>query len=434
MNRKQLVILVVLVIVLGALGWFLHERQQSANAVTGGSMGRKLLSDLPVNDVARITIRQDTNEVTLQKKNDAWRVKERKDYPANFSEISDFLLKAKDLKIVQTEEVGPSQLSRLSLVANDGTNSAEIVMFSDKSDKPIKSLWLGKKHMRKNDRPSQFGDMGEEGFPDGRYVKAGESGPVAVVSEAFANIEAKPEQWLNKDFIKIEKSKSVSVSFPAATNSWTLTRDSETNDWKLADAKAGENLDASKASSVENPLNSASFNDVDTQSAPAQLGLDKPTVLKIDTFDGLTYTVNVGTKTNDSYAMTLSVASSPAKSRTPGKSEKPEDKAKLDKEFADAQKKVADKAAQDKAFEGWVYLVSSWTLDPVLKERSQLLVEKGTNSVTTAAEASETNDVSAAATNAGIAASRTNPPPPAPAKSAPVEPNAVSSPQSATKP
>src|SRR4051812_3255365 len=110
MNRKQLVTLIILVIVLGAIGWFLHQRQQSANAVTGGSMGRNLLGDLPINDVAHISIRQGTNEVTLDKTNDVWRVRERKNYPANFSQISEFLLKAKDLKIVQAEDVGPSQL------------------------------------------------------------------------------------------------------------------------------------------------------------------------------------------------------------------------------------------------------------------------------------------------------------------------------------
>ena len=64
------------------------------------------------------------------------------------------------------------------------------------------------------------------------------------------------------------------------------------------------------------------------------------------------------------------------KERTPGKDEKPEDKAKLDKEFKDQQQKLEDKLAQEQAYEKWVYLVSSWTVDSLLKDRSQLLVEK----------------------------------------------------------
>jgi len=378
MNRKQLVILLVLVVVLGALGWFLHQRQEDSVRVTGSSMGQKLLGELPVNDIAHISLKQGTNEVNLDKKADGWKVRERKDYPANYSEISDFLLKAKDLKIVQMETVGPSQLPKLSLVPGEGNNAAEVVTLKDKNDKAIKSMLLGKKHMKKGgQQASQFGDMGgDEGFPDGRYVKVGDSDNVAVISEAFSNIEPKPDQWLNKDFLKIEKPKMISVSFPAATNSWKLTRETEAGDWKLADAKSTEQLDASKASSVANPLSSATFNDVATHAKPEDLGLDKPTTVVINTFDDLTYTLKVGAKKNENYALTIAVAAELSKPRTPGKDEKPEDKAKLDKEFQDKQKKLAEKAAQDKNYENWVYLVSNWTLDPLLKERNQLMAEK----------------------------------------------------------
>ena len=69
----------------------------------------------------------------------------------------------------------------------------------------------------------------------------------------------------------------------------------------------------------------------------------------------------------------LTVTAQIPKERTPGKDEKPEDKARLDKEFKDKQKKLEDKLAQDKTYEKRVYLVSSWTVDSLLKDRSQLL-------------------------------------------------------------
>ncbi|HVV01683.1 MAG TPA: DUF4340 domain-containing protein [Verrucomicrobiae bacterium] len=408
MNRKQLVTLIVLVIILGGVGWFIHQRQQNANSLAGAGIGKKLLGkDFPVNDVAHIDLKQGTNEVNLDKTNDLWRVRQRADYPANFSQISDFLLKAKDLKVIQTEDVGPSQLSRLYLTATDGSNSAEVVTFKDEKGKVINTLWLGKKHMRKSNQPSpEFGGMDDEGFPDGRYVRVGDAGPVAVISEAFANIEPAPEQWLNKDFVKIDRPKTISVQFPTATNSWKLTRESESADWKLADAKAGEQLDSSKASSVESPLSSASFNDVATPDKASEFGLSKPTVLTVSTFDGLTYTVNVGAKTNDIYAMTLKVQSPAPKARVPGKDEKPADKARLDKEFADQQKQIADKAAQAKACENWVYLVSSWTLDPVLKNRSDLLAEKKEEPKKTAAADKAAPDVTQTAAAGSSPASK----------------------------
>ena len=246
MNRKQVVILVVLVVVIGAAGWFLRNRQETAMNATVGSMGKKLLGDFPVNDVVHIVVQQGTNVVNIARKDNLWRVAERKDYPANYSEISEFLLKAKDVKIVQVEDVGPSQLSRLELVPGGPTKGPTVVDFKDKSDKSIQSLTLGKKHMKKGGQPSPFGEGGDEGFPDGRYVKLGTSKEVDVISEAFSNIEPKPEQWLNKDFFKIEKPKTIAVTFPMATNSWKLTRETESADWKLADAKPGEQLDTGK--------------------------------------------------------------------------------------------------------------------------------------------------------------------------------------------
>jgi uncharacterized protein DUF4340 len=377
MNRKQLVVLLVVFIVLGLAGWALYQRGENSWQSANKEIGQKLLGDLPVNDVTHLAIKQGTNQVNLVKKDDLWRVAERKDYPANYSEISGFLLKVRDLKSVQTEQVGPSQLPKLGLGAQAGTNSAVVVDFLGQNDKPIRSLFLGKKHMRKSDRPSPYGDLGDEGWPDGRYIKVGNnSSSVALVSDAMANIEPKPEQWLNKDFFKVEKARSIAVDFPVATNSWKLTRETETGEWKLADAKPGEQLDPMKISGMSNPFSGLSFNDVDMSAKPEDLGLDKPTVLTVDTFDGFDYVVKVGRKTNETVALTLNVSAQIPKEREAGKDEKPEDKTRLDKEFKEKQKKLEDKLSQEKGFANWTYLVAGWSLDSMTKERSQLLAEK----------------------------------------------------------
>src|SRR6516162_4601785 len=123
MNRKQFIILLVFVVVLGIAGLKIYNQQNSTHSEGSPGIGKKLLGDFPVNDVAHIALKQGTNELNLIKKDDLWRVRERNGYPANFSEISDFLLKVKDLKIVQSEKVGPSQLQRLWLTPGPGTNS-----------------------------------------------------------------------------------------------------------------------------------------------------------------------------------------------------------------------------------------------------------------------------------------------------------------------
>jgi len=377
MNLKQLGILIAVVIVVGGAGLVLHNRQQSTWSGGGAEVGKKLLGDFPFNDVAHIEIRHGTNEMNLVKKDDFWRVRERGDYPANFSQISEFLLKARDLKIVQVEEIGPLQLARMELAQGQGTNSAVVVEFKDQGEKLIRTLLLGKKHMKKSPSPSPT--EGDEGFPDGRYVAVGtNSQNVALISDPLDNVDAAPDQWLNKDFIKVEKPKSIEVVFPIATNSWKLTRETETGDWKLANTNAGEELDSSKAAGVTSPFGSPNFTGVLPGAKLDGSGTNKPTVVKIETFNNFDYTITVGAKTNEDYLVTVALAAQPPKDRLAGKDEKPEDKARLDKEFKDAQEKSGEKLKQEQGYQNWTYLVPSWVVDPVLKERAELLAEKKT--------------------------------------------------------
>ncbi len=377
MNRKQLTILLVLVVVLGIAGIYVYRNQNAASKDANPALGQKLLPKLPVNDVAHIAVKQGTNELNLVKADDFWRVRERNNYPANFSDIKDFLTKMKDLKAAQTETVGASQLPRLWLTPGQGSNSAVVVELKGQGDKALSTILLGKNHMRKSARPSPMGDMGDDaGWPDGRYVKTGSDDTVALVSESFQNIAPKPDQWLNKDFFKVEKVRSIAVTYPNATNSWQVSRETETGEWKLADAKPEEKLDSGKTSGLATALSSPSFSDVAAADKAEEFGMSKPTLVNLETFEDFAYNLKVGTKTNDNYPLVLSVSARLPKERTPGKDEKAEDKDKLDKEFKEKQTKLEEKLTAEKAYENWVYLVSSWSLDSLLKERAQLMAEK----------------------------------------------------------
>src|SRR6185312_758206 len=205
MNLKQLGILIVLVVVIGGAGLMLHNQQKSSWKGGGAEVGKKLLGDdFPINDVASISVEHGTNKLNLARKDDFWRVRQRGDYPANFSQISDLLKKLRDLKIVQVEEIGPSQLARMDLASGQGSNSAVVVDFDDQSGRPIRTLLLGKMHMKKSPAPSQM-EGGAESFPDGRYVEVGtNSQQVALISDSLETLDANPDSWLNKDFFKVE--------------------------------------------------------------------------------------------------------------------------------------------------------------------------------------------------------------------------------------
>src|ERR1043166_2053490 len=375
MKGKQLTILVVVCAVLGVLGWVIYSKRNGADSDSADASGRKVFKNFPLNDVERISIRQVNTQLNLVKQNDIWTVQERNNYPANFGNISEFLRKVWELKVAQQVEAGPSQLARLELLPPDkGVNSGTLVEFKDKAGKNLNPLLLGKKHIRKGGDDS---GMGGGGFPDGRYMMVGDDiKTLAVVNDAMSNVEPKPEEWLNKDFFKVENLKSISITSTNATNNWKLEREKENGEWKLEEAKAGESLDTAKSGGVTSALSAPSFNDVSTNTAPDKTGLDKPLLAKLSTFDGFNYDVKVGNKTGEDYYLQVAVNASLPKERTAGKDEKPEEKTKLDKEFKEKNDKLQEKLKNEKEYEKWTYVVSKWSIDPLFKERKDLLAEK----------------------------------------------------------
>src|SRR5215469_15360980 len=87
MNRKQFIILVIIVALAGAASWVIYQRGNTSSQSAGQTIGGKLLPNLAINNVAEISISSGTNQFTLARNSDVWTVRERGNYPANFSQI-----------------------------------------------------------------------------------------------------------------------------------------------------------------------------------------------------------------------------------------------------------------------------------------------------------------------------------------------------------
>src|ERR1043166_9619626 len=174
MNRKQLILIIVIGLVVGAFGIYSYNSRK--NSWEGSEkLGQKLIKNFPMNDIEHVSIKQAQNQLNLVKKSDTWTVQERLNYPANLETVGEFLRKVWDLKIAQPVEISAQKLGRLELQPPDkGAESGTLVEFKDKTDKPVNSLLLGKKHMRESHggAESPFGGGGG-GYPDGRYVMLG---------------------------------------------------------------------------------------------------------------------------------------------------------------------------------------------------------------------------------------------------------------------
>lgn len=373
MNQKQLTLLIVLGLVIGGLGLLVSKKRSASWNQTQGGVGEKILGDFPINDVTQVRIKQTNAELNLVK-GEIWTVKERWGYPANFSEVAGLIRKLADLKAVSPVTVGASQLGRLDLLPPEGENTANagtLLELLDKDTKPVKSLLLGKQQMR-GGGSDDFGG----GYPVGRYLMVpGNVKSVSVVSETFSDVSTRPESWLNKDWFKVEKLKSISVTSASATNNWKLVRETETGSWSLVDKTDEENVDTGKLSSASYALSSPSFNDVLDPAADAETtGMNDARVATLETFEGFTYTVKVGrVGADDNYPVSVAVAGSFARQREVPADEKPEDKDRLDKEFNDKLAKLDEKLKKEQSYGKWVYRVSKWTIDALLKDRGEFL-------------------------------------------------------------
>jgi hypothetical protein len=414
MNRKQLILLVIVGLVLAGLALFSARSRRAEYETPETGVGAKLLGDFPASEVGQVTVRSRDGEVNLVK-NEVWMVKERSNYPASFTEIAELLTKFWELKPVQSQKVGQSQWGRLELLppgtADAGTNTATLIELKRKDGQPMHSLLLGKKVMRDTD--GQFG-----GYPVGRWIALPDNKEtVFVVNEAFSDVEPKVDAWLNKDFFKVEKLGSISLVSTNATNSWTLSRTNESADWVLVDPKEGEQLDKTKTSSFNWAFSSPSFNDVfPKDSETVKDAFTNPTLIKLATLEGFNYEVKVGSQPdNDSFYVTVDTTADLPTERPVPADEKPEDKEKNEKAWKEQQDKQREKLKKEKALGNWVYKVSKWTVDSVLKDRGALLAEKKTETSTTSAPGTTADpDPLAIPPLPGASATTTPPLPPPP--------------------
>jgi hypothetical protein len=370
MNSRQLSLILVIAIVLGAIGWVLFYRG-ARSWESQPTTGNEKVIDFPLNDVAQITIKDGTSELNLIRKEDVWVVRERENYPANFEQVSRFLQKIWRLKPVETLQVGPSQLARFDLVqpAKDGKGGT-LLTLKDKDEKQIAALLIGKQYLKKSNQ-----NFGPAGFPAGRYIMPkDDSKRVALVSDPLQDLVTKPERWLNRDFVKIEKPKTIALEGAASTMKWKLLRESESADWKFADAKPGEELDKTKASGLANSVSNLSFTDVlDPQAKPETTGLDHPSNATVETFDGFTYSLKIGKLNGETYPALISLEATLPVPPSPAPNEKPEDQKKREDEFARKKKTLEEKLAKEKKFQGRSFLLNKFAVEQLLKNRAELI-------------------------------------------------------------
>jgi hypothetical protein len=374
--------LVLRLALLGALIGFAvyYQNQQNAALNTAASRGAKmrelLLPGLQIENLRRFVIRDEKNSVSIQVANDlkSATLTERGGYPASIDKLSTVMSDLREQKIASKVPVGKSAWSKAKLKApgESGEGIGTQVEMIDGNGKAFATLILGSN----TDISGAANANPMMGMATQRLVRnLADDDTIWQVNNTFFDLEAKAENWLDKAFIDVQKIKQIAITAAKPEEGWSISRakDSDT-DFVLDSPKAGESLDNSKitASSI---LSAASFNDVNSKDKAAEL-LKGATKARITTFDGFAYDLQIAKTSkdgSDKYFLSLAVSAEIPKTRTAAKGEKEEDKKKADEAFNAEKKTKEEKLAKEKKLEGWVYDVSEYTVNNLLKKRAEIV-------------------------------------------------------------
>lgn len=391
MNKRQVIILWIIAIALGAgVAFIKFGQKQSTVVTTARAVGQKLLETFPATDATAIDIQGIGNATHLVKKDGKWVVSQRDDYPANVATVNEFIRTLEELKVTQGIQAGPSFAPRFGLdeSATTADKRGITVTFKNAAGEELAKVSIDRRTAPENPA-SPFG-----GAPNGRFIRNHkDTTGIYRVNESFGSLSEDPKRWLADGFIQIEKIKSIAVTQPDKDEvAWKLTRETEDGVFTLVGAAAGETLDTAATDPLKSLFSYARFDDVIPAAKTAERM--QPTgkrTATIETVEGFTYTLTftplkLGTTpppapnpanptppASDNFALTVAVVAELPKERKKAEGEKPEDAKAKDTAFTERLKTLTERLEKEKALAGRTFEVSKFTVDALLKERAALL-------------------------------------------------------------
>lgn len=382
--KKPVILLIVLAGLIVFAFFYQEYRAKNMNSarLSGVKMRENVLPDLAVSNIRKIKIRQGDKQASLSISGDRWIVAERSGYTASFDKIKRAVESLAGLKVTSKQSIGKSALGEYKLLApSEGSSEQtgmQVELLNDK-DEVIATLIAGQTISSTGGASSgnMMGGPGEQ-----RLVRVPkDENTVWTIGDSLYELQPDASEWLDKTFLGVRALKSVQVTAPNATDSWSVSRGDAQSEFALADAKEGEKLDAAKASGIMTVLANATFTDVLPKDKATPDFMKDAVTATLTTFEDFTYQVKVLEKKAEGAAepkcyVSVSVSANIPKERKPEAGEKEEDKAKLNEEFALGKKELEDKLTTEKAVEGWIYDVTSYSVNALLKKRSELLADK----------------------------------------------------------
>ena len=359
------------------------DRRLNTSSLSKAEGREFLLPNIPADKVRKIIVRDATGKVTLTVAGDRWTVEERSGYPASLEKIRRAVETLESAKIKDRKEVGKSALAKMKVLAPEeqaGAGAGLQVQLLDEKGDVVAGVVLG-------ESPKSSGGANSGNFMGGpapqRFARTpNDKDTVWLVEDSFSDIQTDAKSWLDTSWPTIADVKSVELTHANAADSWKAGRKSAEDAFTFVGAPAGEELDTAKASGLAGRVLEGPLNDVVPKDKVTADFMKGATQVKVTTFAGFIYDIEIKEKKAEgesgfsTYLVRFKVAGDFPKQRTAGADEKEEDKKKLDAEFEENSKKLAEQLTNEQAMQGWVFELSQYAVNSLIKKKSEVLREK----------------------------------------------------------
>ena len=351
MSARVAAIFVALLVLFGGGALYYVKQGRTEKPAGIGALGKPLLKGLKAADIASLSIREPQSNLTLERKDAGWTIAERAGFPADLEKVREFVVKAIELKVGQAEPLGAADRKRLKL-----DDSSTRIEFRGADGKPLAAMLVGRKYFKSEP------ENPDKAIGDGRFVLLpAEEKTVYIVSDPLSQASTKSADWISRTGFAAEKVQSLEYA-PPSGDGWKIERASEDAEWTFAGAKTADKVDPAKGNSAAYSLANVDLADVAAKDAkPEETGLANPAAVTAQTFDGLTYTLKIGTLKGDNYYATVEVAGEP----------KPQGK-----DAEERAKKIAERLPRERSLAAYTLLVPKSRLEDALKPRAELAAKK----------------------------------------------------------
>ncbi|MCD6306303.1 MAG: DUF4340 domain-containing protein [Deltaproteobacteria bacterium] len=375
MKAKTLVILLVILVVLAVAGGLVIRSQDAKTP--SGEMGRALFKGLPINDIAAVVIDTPTETASLKKTADFWIVEERFGYPADFSKLSDFVRRLREVKVGRQFEAAIEVTNRLALRAPDdaearsGEKGTRIRMM-DAEAKPLLDVVLGK---------TRIADPGK-GPPDGQYLMVTGQPRIYLIDQIFSSFEVGPSQWLKKRPVQVDASeirRIVCLEPDGATVRYAVKRPEKGKDFVWVTPLTDQKIKISSVNRLANALSSLSIEDVKPVSESPDFEKENVSArLDYTLFDGRVYHVYPARSCSPTVPcrIRLQVTHEPRTEETAGDASAQTRDASA-KTGAGESAPAVGETRENEHLKPWVFIIPEWQHQAFLTNFEDL-VEKGT--------------------------------------------------------